>query len=124
MATVVKTVKKYGNSGGVYVPSSWIGGKVKLELIDEPADPKKDVLEKVPLEHVIGVILFGSYTRKEIEKGSDIDLLLITDEDIRIPIPPEIKKNYDIQVKSLRALKNALITVSYTHLTLPTILRV
>lgn len=107
--TILKTVKKYGNSGGVYVPSSWIGGKVRVDLVDEPANPRKDVLERVSLEHVISVILYGSYTRKEMEIGSDIDILLVTDEDIKISIPPEINKRYDIQVKSLRALRNALI---------------
>lgn len=108
MKAVLKTVKKYGNSGGVYVPSSWVGGKVKVELIDEPADPRKDVLDKVPLEHVISAILYGSYARKEMEKESDIDMLIVTDEDIKISIPSEIKKKYDIQVKSLRALRNSM----------------
>ena len=105
----MKTVKKYGNSGGVYVPSSWIGGKVKVDLVDEPANPKKDILEKISLEHVISVILYGSYVRKEMEKESDIDILLVTDEKIKISIPSEIKKKYDIQVKSLTVLKNAMM---------------
>lgn len=108
MTTILKTVKKYGNSGGVYVPSSWIGGKVKVEMIDEPANPRKDVLENVPLEHVISAILYGSYARKEMERGSDIDILLVTDEDAKIFIPSEIKKKYDIQVKSLSELRNVL----------------
>src|SRR3989338_5939633 len=109
MATIMKTVKKYGNSGGVYVPSSWIGGRVRVDLVDEPADPKKDILEKISLEHVISVILYGSYARNEMEKGSDIDILLITDGEIKISIPSEIKKKYDIQVKSLIALKNSMM---------------
>lgn len=109
MKTIIKTVKKYGNSGGIYVPSSWVGGKAKVELLDEPANPRKDILEKIPLEHVISVILYGSYARKEMEKDSDIDILIITDEDIKMHIPSEIKERYDIQVKSLLALRNALI---------------
>ncbi|MDI6721783.1 MAG: nucleotidyltransferase domain-containing protein, partial [Candidatus Aenigmarchaeota archaeon] len=85
-----------------------IGGKVKVELVDEPANPRKDVLEKVPLEHVISAILYGSYVRKETETGSDIDILLVTDEGAKIPIPPEIMEKYDIQVKSLREFRRAV----------------
>ncbi len=106
--SIVKTVKKYGNSGGVYLPNSWVGGKVRVELVEEAADPKKDVLSKIPLEHVVSAILYGSYARQEALEGSDIDLLLVTDEDARIDIPPEIKNKYDTQVMSISALRNAI----------------
>ncbi len=106
--TVIKAVKRYGNSGGVYVPSRWIGGKVRIELIEEPLNPR-DALAKIPLEHVISAILYGSYTRGETAKGSDIDILLIVDDDYEMDIPAEIMQKYDIQVKSLRDMRNALV---------------
>jgi predicted nucleotidyltransferase len=108
MITVTKVVKKYGNSGGVYVPSSWIGGRVRVNLIDEPVNPVKDVLEKISMEHVISVILYGSYARNEVENGSDVDMLLVTDENKRLSIPTGIKNKYDIQVKTPHALRNAM----------------
>src|SRR3989338_1378044 len=71
MKTYTKVVKRYGNSGGVYVPREWVGGKVKIDLIDEPANPK-ELLAKLPLEHVVSVIVYGSYVRKESAADSDI----------------------------------------------------
>lgn len=109
MKAIVKTVKRYGNSGGVYVPNNWIGGKVKVELVEEPLDIRMDLLNKIPLEHVISVILYGSYARKEQSEMSDIDVILVTDEDARIEIPEEVKKRYDIQVKTIRQLRNAVM---------------
>ena len=108
MNAIVKTVKRYGNSGGVYVPSRWVGGKVRVELIDEPLDPR-DILAKIPLEHVISVILYGSHARKELLEGSDVDILLIVDDDSKMSIPAEIKQKYDIQIKSISDLRSALM---------------
>jgi predicted nucleotidyltransferase len=108
MKTITKMVKKYGNSGGVYVPNSWVGGKVKVELIDEPFSPK-EILNKVTLEHIVSAILYGSYARKEITEGSDIDIILVTDEDAKIDVPDELKKKYDIQVKTIKEARNAMV---------------
>ncbi len=107
-AAIVKAVKRYGNSGGVYVPNHWIGGKVRIELVEEPLNPQ-DVVAKIPLEHVISVILYGSYARGEASEGSDIDILLIVDDDYKMDIPAEIMQKYDIQVKCLRDMRNALV---------------
>ena len=111
---IIKTVKKYGNSGGVYVPSSWVGGKVKVELIDEPFSPKS-MLNKIDLKHIVSAILYGSYARKEISEGSDIDMLLITDNDAEISIPFELKKKYDIQVKTADEARNAMMRDPIFH---------
>jgi len=104
---IVKLVKRYGNSGGVYVPSNWVGGKVKVELIDEPSNPK-EVLNKIDLKHIVSAILYGSYARNEISEGSDIDIILITDEDAKIKIPDELKQKYDIQIKNIKEARNAM----------------
>lgn len=107
METVItKTVKKYGNSGGVYTPSSWVGGKVRVELIEEPLDVM-EIACRLPLEHVLSVILYGSHARREAAAESDVDILLITDGD-RIDIPADIKKNYDIHAMTLDSFRNAL----------------
>ena len=107
MITVTKVVKKYGNSGGVYVPNAWIGGKVKVELIDEPFSVN-DVLNKVAKEHVVSAILYGSHARNEASEGSDIDIILVRDKNSEIDIPDELKQKYDIQVKTTEEAMNAM----------------
>ncbi len=107
MKTITKTVKKYGNSGGVYLPASWIGGRVKFELVEEPLDPKKELLS-LPLGHVISVILYGSYARGEMTHESDIDVIVVTDEEAKINISPELKERYDIRVRSASRLRNSV----------------
>ena len=105
---IVKMVKKYGNSGGIYLPSSWIGGKEKVEMIDEPINPK-EILNKIDLKHVISLILYGSYARNEASSGSDMDIILVTDEDADTYVPGELMQRYDIQVKTAEHAKSAMI---------------
>lgn len=31
----IKTVKPFGNTGGVYLPVKWIGKRVNIELLDD-----------------------------------------------------------------------------------------
>ncbi len=107
MKAITKMVKKYGNSGGVYVPSSWVGGKVKVELVDEPFSVN-NIFNKIVMKHVVSVILYGSYARKEAAKDSDIDIILIRDEDAEIAIPDELKQKYDIQIKTTEEARNAM----------------
>src|SRR3989338_2732397 len=115
MVAIVKAVKRYGNSGGIYVPSNWIGGRVRAELIEEPFDVKKDIISKIPLEHVISVILYGSYARNEQANGSDIDIIIIADEDAKLGIPSGMNKMYDIQVKGLNDMRNAVMHDAVLH---------
>lgn len=108
-ASIVKTVKRYGNSGGIYVPRSWIGGKVRIELVEEPSNPLKDLI-KLPLEHVVSIIIYGSHVRKEHEEGSDIDVLVVVDDDAKINVPHEFKaKNYDLQIKTESEFRRGIV---------------
>ena len=107
--SVTKIVKKYGNSGGIYLPAEWVGGKVKIELVEQPLNPKKDLLGSLPLEHVVSLILYGSYVRGEMTEDSDIDVILVTDGE-KTEIPQDIRARYDIQVKGVEQLK-----LSVTH---------
>ena len=102
MTTVLKDVKKYGNSGGVYLPAEWVGGQVRVELVRKPADPRKDLLA-LPLEHVVSIILYGSYVRGEMTEGSDIDVLIVTDGH-KIDIP-KLDGRYEINVRSASQAK-------------------
>jgi len=110
---MIKTVKNYGNSGGVYVPRSWVGGKAKIELIEEPIKPETDILKNIPNpEHLISAILYGSYVRNESTDKSDVDIILVMDEDakdMKIPIELKRQKNYDIQIKTEKEVRNAMV---------------
>ncbi len=108
---VTKTVKKYGNSGGVYVPSSWIGGQAEVRLLSRPAEPEKDLPLALAenMKHVVSILLYGSYARNEQTEGSDIDVIVVTDAHAKsMKIPKELKDmNYDIRVMERQELMNA-----------------
>lgn len=106
MTAIIKTVKRYGNSGGVYLPADWIGGTARIELVNEPADPRKDLL-KLPLEHVVCIIIYGSYARGEMTKESDIDAIIVTDG-ARFEIPSWISRRYEISSRTVESVRNSV----------------
>lgn len=77
---LVKSVVKMGNSACVLLPKSWIHGRAKIELIENPIDIKNDIFDILNdyLEDVLGIYLVGSYARGEQTPNSDIDVLVIT----------------------------------------------
>jgi len=83
MEIQIKKAIKAGNSSAVILPRSWLDKDVRIELIKKtPEIILFDVLniakKYVPLKEIIGVYLTGSYARKEEDKESDIDILIIT----------------------------------------------
>src|SRR3989338_5832648 len=78
---IVKTVVKSGNGGAVWVPKNWLGQEVIVLL---PEKPKLELREKIIhllepyLKDIISVGIYGSYSRGEQTKDSDIDVLVIT----------------------------------------------
>jgi len=82
---LIRQVSLVGNGAHVFVPKEWIGEDIILVR-----KPKKelnvrilDVLEPY-LDKIEGVFLYGSYARGEERNDSDIDLLVITNEKIKI----------------------------------------
>ncbi len=100
--TETKTVKRYGNSGGIYLPSSWIGGRVEISLVSRPPEPGKDIplalAEK--MEHIVSILVYGSYATGEYTSGSDIDVIVVTDNHIKgMRVPEDLRgMNYDIRI--------------------------
>lgn len=82
---LTKAVKKYGNSGGVYLPSAWIGGEVEVRLLRRPVNPEADIPHALSgsMKHVVSVLLYGSHARGEHEEGSDVDVLVVTDGNVK-----------------------------------------
>ena len=53
--------------------------------------------------------MYGSCARNEVEEGSDIDIILITDGDAQVGVPDELKQKCDIQVKTMEEARNAMM---------------
>lgn len=107
---MTKTVKKYGNSGGVYLPSSWIGGNVEVRLINKPPDPEKDILLAFSgiMRHIVSILIYGSYAKGEQSAESDIDIIVVTDTHIKAGIPDRLKSmRYDIRIMTIDEIRKA-----------------
>ena len=94
---IVKTVVKSGNGGAVWVPKNWLGQEVVIIL---PQKPKLNLKEKIIhllepyLKDIISVFIYGSYARHEQTKESDIDVMVITNKEIKINIKePKLELN-------------------------------
>jgi predicted nucleotidyltransferase len=98
---VSRVVKRYGNSGGVYLPSAWIGGTVEVAIISRPPRPGKDLPLALAgsMEHIVSILLYGSYATGEQTAGSDIDVIVVTDNHIKdMAVPQELRgMGYDIR---------------------------
>ncbi|MDO8467528.1 MAG: nucleotidyltransferase domain-containing protein [Nanoarchaeota archaeon] len=103
---LIKETVKVGNGAGVILPRSWYGGKVRVELVENPLDIKKDVMKILDdyLDKILGVYLVGSYARGEQTERSDVDILVITDR-----IDKVIKKGkYEIIMVSKENVEKSL----------------
>lgn len=82
---IIRSVKLFGNGAHIFVPKNWEGEKV---ILIKPA--KKSLREKILsvigpyLENIMGVYLYGSYSRNEQREDSDIDLFIISNKKIKI----------------------------------------
>ena len=41
---VIRNVGKWGNSAGVLLPREWLGSRVKIEIVEDGKDIKKEIL--------------------------------------------------------------------------------
>lgn len=82
-----KIVQRFGNSSHVVLPKEYLGKRIRF--IAEPKTfegIKSGILEilKPYLENIVGVYLYGSYARNEQTIDSDIDVLVITSNKLKI----------------------------------------
>jgi len=100
--------KKFGNSCHILLPKEYLGKKIKF-LVDTKTfqDIKSEVIEilKPNLEEIQGIYLYGSYARNEQSHDSDIDILVITSN--KLKIKTEIN-NYSIISITLSELERTL----------------
>ncbi len=103
-----KIVHKFGNSGHVVLPKGYIGKRIRF--IVEPKsfeDIKSEVLGilKPYLENILGIYLYGSYARGEQTADSDIDILVINNNKLRII---DRMNEYSIISVTIKELESAL----------------
>ncbi len=79
--------KKFGNSCHILLPKEYLGRKIRF-LVETKTfqDIKSEVIEilKSNLEEIQGIYLYGSYARNEQSQESDIDILVITNNKLKI----------------------------------------
>ncbi|MBI3027757.1 nucleotidyltransferase domain-containing protein [Candidatus Woesearchaeota archaeon] len=103
-----KLVQKFGNSGHIVLPKEYVGKRIRF--IAEPKtfeDIKSEILEilKPYLDNIMGVYLYGSYSRDEQTIDSDIDILVITNTKLKVI---DRINDYSVVSITLKELENAL----------------
>lgn len=108
MKQITKIVQQIGNGGHIYLPKDIVGQKVLISIVERSIeDIKEEIMDilKPHLEHICGVYLCGSYARGEQTEDSDIDVLVITDGEVKI------KKRilgYEIFSSSIEQIKKTI----------------
>ncbi|HLC55290.1 MAG TPA: DUF2080 family transposase-associated protein [Candidatus Nanoarchaeia archaeon] len=105
---IQKTVVKSGNGGAVWVPKDWLGEKVIVILPEKTKQGmKKQILQLLEpyFQDIVAVGIYGSYARNEQTKWSDIDVLVITNRDVKLSIE---KKGIDILSVSMDRISEAI----------------
>lgn len=99
---LVKEVVDRGNSGGVYLPKSWVGQKV----IIRPLSVNEYILNILSpyMRNIIGIYLYGSYARCEQVPDSDIDVLVIADR----KLPVEMGDGMDLEVVDVSRIRDVI----------------
>lgn len=108
MLKITKTVQESGNGGHIYLPKELIGKQVLVVQITRTVkDIKREILQILEphLEHIIGVYLYGSYSRGEQKSTSDIDILVVTDKKLKIK---EKMGDYEITSTTIEEIKKSL----------------
>lgn len=80
---LIKSVVKVGNSAGVILPKEWLNGKAQVKLVQKPLNIKQEIFNILEpyLKDICGIYLVGSYARGEQEDKSDVDILVITENE-------------------------------------------
>lgn len=112
---LMRKAYRVGNSAGVVVPKEWLNGFVEVRLVEPPLRTDSayilEILEKqgIDTSEILGIAITGSYARKEHDKESDIDILVITDN-----LNKQIKAGkYEITIISEKTLTKQLDEIGF-----------
>ncbi len=102
-----RKVARSGNGGAVWVPRDWLGEEIIVTRIESQKLSLEEELIKILLPYlkdISGVFLYGSYARKEETQNSDIDILVIAKNKLKI----ENTKRFDINFIEVKKIKEAV----------------
>jgi len=99
---LVKEVVDRGNSGGIYLPKSWVGQQV----IVRPLSINEYVLNSLTphLGDIAGIYLCGSWARNEQQPDSDIDVLILSGNGLKL----DKKDGIDYRVINAQEAEDAI----------------
>jgi len=99
---IVKEVVDRGNSGGIYLPKGWVGQQV----IVRPLSVNEYVLNAISphLRDIAGVYLYGSYSRNEQQSDSDIDVLIVSGNGLKL----KRENSIDYRVININEVEDAI----------------
>jgi len=105
---IIKKVVRIGNGAAVYVPKEYEGKEIVVVLPEGIDEIRNRILYKLIeyMPNILGVYLYGSYSRGEQNRNSDIDILIITkekDEKLRA-----ILEDIDLRAIDLESLKKSI----------------
>ncbi|MBU1136547.1 MAG: nucleotidyltransferase domain-containing protein [Nanoarchaeota archaeon] len=85
MKTITKTTTRLGNSAGVLLPASWLNAIVNVKLVESPKNYSElinqlFIILKKELPSIKSLMIAGSYAREEQTKNSDIDVIILNNE--------------------------------------------
>jgi len=104
---IVKKVVKSGNGGAVWVPKDWLGEEIIVTRLETPKLSLEEELINILLpylKNISGVFLYGSYARREETKDSDIDVLVIGKNKLRIGNT----KRFDLDFIEIKKIRNVV----------------
>ena len=114
---ITKKAMAVGNGAAVYIPREYLGCQVSVILPETVETLSRKIIETLAghMQNIAGVYLFGSYARGENTLSSDIDVLIITqDEDKSLK---SLFPNTDVRVLTLKKIK--ILIDKFPVITLP-----
>ena len=82
-----RIVQKFGNSAHIVLPKEYIGKRIKFTTKTKTfSQIKLEIIKIITpcLENVLAVYIYGSYARNEETLDSDVDILIVTDKEVKI----------------------------------------
>ena len=82
-----RIVQKFGNSAHIVLPKECIGKRIKFITKTKTfSQIKLEIIKIITpcLENVLAVYIYGSYARNEETLDSDVDILIVTDKEVKI----------------------------------------
>ena len=82
---LIRTPQVFGNGAHISVPKYWLGSEITL-IKPKQRSVKEKIISLIEpyFDSILGVYLYGSHARGEQREDSDIDLLIISDKNLKL----------------------------------------